>query len=73
MPRLAEFLQDNALSKSEFARRINRDRSTVHRIVTGEVRPDWSTMDAIFEATGYQVSPNDFLSPALILKAAAHG
>lgn len=54
------FNQQDGLTATEFARRIERATSTVTRIIKEEVRPDWGTMDAISRETGGAVTPNDF-------------
>lgn len=58
--RLDDYLHQERLSLTVFARRIGRAISTVSKIRRGVQRPDWSTMDAIRDATGGKVTANDF-------------
>jgi predicted transcriptional regulator len=43
---LGELLSDNGISQAEFARGIGRSRSFVCRLVSGELEPSRSTIDA---------------------------
>lgn len=55
-----EYLLVNALTDSAFAELVKRDRTTVLRWRKGNTRPDGEGLEAISEATGGQVRPNDF-------------
>lgn len=58
---LTDYLKLRRLKDGEFAALVKRDRTTVSRWRKGETRPDWENLEAIAEATGGLVSPNDFL------------
>lgn len=62
---LTEYLQMHRLSDGDFAGRIKRDRTTVLRWRKGKTRPDWEGLDAILNATGGAVTPNDFSQEVL--------
>ncbi len=66
---LAEYLETNSLTATAFAGQIDRAISTITRICKGTIHPDKETMQAIVDATGGAVTPNDFFvvpdSPSL--------
>lgn len=61
--RLQDYLSQNAINLADFGRRVGRSSATISRLARGLNRPDWQTMNAIVEATGGAVQPNDFLAP----------
>lgn len=62
--KLKAWLNKERISMTQFARTIDRNCSTVSRICSEEVSPDWVTMDRILLATGGKVKPNDYLKDA---------
>ena len=56
---LSQYLKENNLTATAFAERINRHKSTVTRILKGEMRPDPDTTDRIFEVTRGAVTASD--------------
>lgn len=64
--KLKDYIAANKLTQRDFSRRLGRSEASVSRIVNKVVRPDWDTMDLIYDETGGQVTPNDFMdaSPA---------
>ncbi len=58
--KLQKYLDKKKISMNQFAGMIDRNVSTISRICSGEVRPDWTTLDAIYLATGGKVRANDF-------------
>jgi len=56
---LEKYLQDEKLTATEFAARIDRSVSTVTRAMRGSV-PDPTTLEKIVAATNGKVQPNDF-------------
>ncbi|MGB6085478.1 2-oxoglutarate dehydrogenase E1 component, partial [Parvibaculum sp.] len=69
--KLADWLESNNLTASAFAEQLGVSVSTVTRCMNGQRRPEWQTLDAIYKATGGQVTPNDFLSDDTVLPEAA--
>jgi transcriptional regulator with XRE-family HTH domain len=57
---LKEYLETHKLTLTEFAARIEAPISSVHRYVTGEYMPKRDVMLRIFDATGGEVTANDF-------------
>ena len=57
---LSHYLSQNELTATAFAEKIGRHKSTVTRILRGEMRPDLDTMQRILDETAGQVTPNDF-------------
>lgn len=57
---LDEWIKQEALTDAEFGAKIGRDRTTVSRIRREKTCPDPATMQAIVDATGGAVEPNDF-------------
>jgi len=57
---LKEYLTANAIRPEEFAEKIGVSISTVYRLRAGSTKPEHSTMLRIFEATGKQVTADDF-------------
>ena len=57
---LSDYLEEEAITAAEFAKRIDRSEATVSRIIRAINPPDWGTMRAIRIATGGKVMPNDF-------------
>lgn len=58
--KLSDYLTANSLTAAAFASKIGRHRSTVIRLIGGNVRPDRETVERILAATDGQVTPNDF-------------
>ena len=69
--KLIKYLEQETLSVSAFAKLIGRAHTTVGRIINGDTRPDWSTMEAIKKATNGAVTPNDFADAGKSSEAAA--
>ncbi|MDJ0685376.1 MAG: helix-turn-helix transcriptional regulator [Alphaproteobacteria bacterium] len=59
MNKLGLYLRDNGLTYAAFGAQIGKTRSTVSRIVAGQVNVDRETAHAIYEATAGAVTPND--------------
>jgi transcriptional regulator with XRE-family HTH domain len=59
--KLADWLQQNDITGAALAVSAGLDPSTISRIISGERKPDWSTLDKIMAATGGAVTPNDFI------------
>ena len=57
---LREYLEMTGLTPAQFADRIGRDQSTVHKVLKGHPGSKM-TMVAIYEATNGQVTPNDLV------------
>jgi transcriptional regulator with XRE-family HTH domain len=57
---LAEWLKGKKLSNAEFAAKIERTAEAVRRYANGERIPDKETMPLIAQATGGDVTANDF-------------
>lgn len=60
---LNDYLKLHGISDGEFAARVKRERTTVMRWRKGDTRPDWEALEAIHEASGGAVRPNDFFPP----------
>lgn len=58
--RLAEYLDRNDLTNTAFARLVGVQPAAVSKWLRGK-RPDWPQLLRIRDATGGQVTPNDFL------------
>ncbi len=58
--KLADYLTDNSLSDAAFARAIGVERQAVGRYKSGERFPERPILLKIFDATGGQVTANDF-------------
>mgnify|MGYP002622295221 CR=1 FL=1 len=69
--KLTDWLESNNLTASAFAEQLGVSVSTVTRCMNGQRRPEWQTLDAIFKATGGQVTPNDFLADDAVIPEAA--
>lgn len=66
--KLSDWLAEREITAAAFARRIGVHRMTVLRWLDppaeGPVpRPSWRQLAKIYEETGGQVTPNDFLFP----------
>lgn len=59
--KLQDYLAKRDISMTKFSRLIDRNVSTVSRIISGETQPDWPTMNRILLVTKGQVKPNDFI------------
>lgn len=59
--RLGEWLAAQKMSNTKFAELLGVDKSMVGRWVSGDVRPGWDTIPRIIDATGGEVTANDFL------------
>lgn len=60
---LAREKEARKLTQSAFAASAELDPSTITKLVNGERRPDWATMEKISRVTNGEVTPNDFLPP----------
>lgn len=60
MTTLLEYIQAKDLTLDQFGELIGRSGATVSRIARGIHKPDWSTMEAILQATSGEVDPNSF-------------
>lgn len=58
--RLAEYLDQNDLTNTAFARLVGVKPAAVSKWLRG-TRPDWPQLLRIRDATGGAVTPNDFL------------
>lgn len=58
MSPLAKWLKENGLTHAKFAARIGKHKTTVSRIVNGEVPVDRDTARRIFSETGGAITPN---------------
>lgn len=58
---LSDYITTNKLTLAQFGKLVGRSEATISRLTRGLNKPDWETMAAIIEATGGQVTPNDFL------------
>ena len=56
---LHEYLYKNKIKHEDFARQIGVSRSTLHRIMTGEMDPRLSIVKKIEKATNGEVSAQD--------------
>jgi len=57
---LKQYLAANSIRPEEFAEKIGVSISTVYRLRAGSTKPEHATMLRIFEATGQQVTADDF-------------
>lgn len=64
--RLAAYLEEKKISAAAFGRQVGVTRSTVIRWTTGDRSPNSAAMQAIIDATGGKVRPDDFF----VVKAA---
>jgi transcriptional regulator with XRE-family HTH domain len=62
--KLADYMTAHDLSRAEFAESIRVSAETVRRYLAGERIPDKHVMERIAEATGFQVTANDFFGIA---------
>ncbi|MGR4927336.1 helix-turn-helix domain-containing protein [Bradyrhizobium sp. CAR08] len=69
--KLSDWITREGLSHQEVGDRIGKSQAAVSRYVAGKRMPDEETLIKIFEVTGGEVSPNDFV--ALPDLAAAEG
>lgn len=61
--KLSALLKREGIHQSAFAQRVGVGNSTVSRWLTGERRPSLTLAQRIFNETGGDVTPNDWLSP----------
>lgn len=59
--RLKDWLTGRRMTGSDFADLISVDKSNVSRWINGHVRPEWDVIKRIKEATGGEVTADDFL------------
>jgi transcriptional regulator with XRE-family HTH domain len=59
--KLADYLKQDAVTATSIADATGAAVSTITRAARGEVFPSRELMQRIFEATGGQVTPNDFV------------
>lgn len=60
--KLTEYLDQQNITPSAFAKAIGVEASTVTRLASGETVPSPRVMRAIIAATGGLVTPNDFFN-----------
>lgn len=60
--KLATYLAAQEVKDAVFAERIGVTRMTLWRYKSGDRRPEWDVLERIVQATGGQVTPNDFLA-----------
>jgi transcriptional regulator with XRE-family HTH domain len=58
--KLGEWLKAEAMTQDQFAALSGISIASVSRLVRGQQRPDWDTMQKIADATAGAVQPNDF-------------
>ena len=58
---LATFLKERQIRVPDFAQRIGRSRKQVYEYLAGNATPKPGVMLRIMEATGGEVTANDFL------------
>lgn len=58
--KLSDWLKREGMTALAFAARIDRSHTTVSRILRGQTKPDWSTIERITAATDGAVTANDF-------------
>lgn len=59
--RFAAWLSKEDLSDAAFAARCNRSREAIRRWRTGERLPDADDQRLVFDLTGGEVTPNDWI------------
>jgi len=59
--KLDSYLKQYCISSGQFAAKVGVNCSTIYRIRTGRTFPHKKTIQAIWQATGGQVGPNDLL------------
>jgi transcriptional regulator with XRE-family HTH domain len=57
---LSDYLKENELTDEAFGEKIGRDRSSVYRLKNSQTKPTADVLQAIVNATGGAVTPNDF-------------
>lgn len=57
---LLKWLVKKRMSLTQFSQQTGLALSTVSKISRGKNRPDWTTMDVIYDFTKGEVPPNDF-------------
>lgn len=74
--KLSSFLYREEISQTQLAKAAGLDHSTISRLASGAVRPDWTAMERLAVVTKGAVMPNDFLvgdlSPRGKVKAWGH-
>ncbi len=59
--KLKSWLQKQQMSQTAFAKLIKTDQAHVSNLVTGKVLPSMVTLEAVFKATGGEVSFHDWV------------
>jgi 3,4-dihydroxy 2-butanone 4-phosphate synthase/GTP cyclohydrolase II len=59
--KLAEYLEQHQIRRSDFAARIGKSQSYITMICSGEVWPSREAVSRITEVTGGAVTANDFV------------
>ena len=59
---LAQWLSSKSLTQAQFARMVGVAPNTVYRWISGERRPDWTTMRRLADITAGEITPDSFLS-----------
>lgn len=60
--KLSDWITREGLSHQEVGDRIGKSQAAVSRYVSGKRMPDEETLIKIFEVTGGEVCPNDFVA-----------
>lgn len=60
---LSEYMRRNKISDLKFAKRVGKNRATVHRWRHHKLHPSWRSMQKIEEITDGKVKPNDWIWP----------
>lgn len=61
--KLATYLEAQKMTDREFAAKIGADRSSITHLRLGSKRPSFDMVTAIHDATGGQVTYQDFVTP----------
>jgi len=59
---LARWINESGDTQTAFARRVGVSHATVSRWLAGKTIPSRSAMEAVFNATGGKVTPNDLIA-----------
>lgn len=65
---LAEYLEANGLTETDFAAKVEVDQSTIHRLRKKSQIPSRDLMTKIFDKTNGLVTANDFFGIAVTAK-----
>lgn len=59
--KLADYLRREGISRAEFARRLGKSEGMVSLLCSGDTWLSKNTAQQIFDATGGEVTPTDFM------------